>query len=125
MIQNDIFYFVASVLLSLIFLSPSPLFPYGSEIRVQAYTLSNGLRLLMLERHLIPTVSIYIRYRTGAVDEKEGKTRTAHLFEHMMFKGTENIGTRNYPREEKILREIEAVGVSLDQEMMKGNAAAQ
>ncbi|MFH1025303.1 MAG: pitrilysin family protein [Nitrospirota bacterium] len=77
----------------------------------------------MLERHLSPTVSLYIRYRAGAVDEADGQTGTAHLLEHMMFKGTKTIGTRNFLREEKNLRKIENVGSALDREKMKGNAA--
>ena len=48
----------------------------------------------MVERHLSPTVSLYIRHRAGAVDERDGKTGTAHLLEHMLFKGTRTIGTR-------------------------------
>ena len=109
----------------LFFFSPHALFPYELENRVQAFTLKNGLRLLMLERHLSPTVSIYIRYRSGAVDEADGKTGTAHLLEHMMFKGTKTIGTKNYPREEKLLLKIEKMGAALDREKKKGNSADQ
>jgi predicted Zn-dependent peptidase len=77
----------------------------------------------MLERHLSPTVSIYIRYRAGAVDEADGKTGTAHLLEHMMFKGTRTIGTRNYAAEKKLLLQIERVGTALDREKAKDKAA--
>jgi len=123
MVQNNTFYFILSILLASFLLFPSPIFSYELENRVQAFTLKNGLRLLMLERHLSPTVSIYIRYRSGAVDEADGKTGTAHLLEHMMFKGTKTIGTRNYHREEGILLKIEQVGTALDLEGMKGNSA--
>jgi predicted Zn-dependent peptidase len=105
-------------------LLPSHLPAQGLGERVQRVTLQNGLRLLMLERHLSPTVAIYIRYRAGAADETDGKTGTAHLLEHMMFKGTKSIGTRDYPREVKILRRIEKVGIALDREKAKGKAAA-
>jgi predicted Zn-dependent peptidase len=57
----------------------------------------------MVERHLSPTVSSYVRHRAGAVDERDGKTGTAHLLEHMLFKGTRTIGTRNYRLEKKSL----------------------
>jgi predicted Zn-dependent peptidase len=77
----------------------------------------------MVERHLSPTVSIYIRYRSGALDEADGKTGTAHLLEHMLFKGTKTIGTRNYRQEERILRKVETAGSALDREKMKGAAA--
>jgi len=106
-------------------LLPSPLSSYNLEKQVHAFTLANGLRLLIVERHLSPTVSIYIRHRAGAADEAEGKTGTAHLLEHMMFKGTKTIGTKDYLREEKILRRIEEAGTALDRERMKGKAADQ
>lgn len=91
--------------------------------RVQRFTLKNGLRVLMMERHISPTVAIYIRYRAGAVDEVDSKTGTAHFLEHMMFKGTRTIGTRDYAREEKIIQRIENTGKALDREKAKGKAA--
>lgn len=114
---------VTSILWMFLLLLPSNLFSNDIENRIQAFSLKNGLRLLMLERHLSPTVSIYIRYRSGAVDEADGKTGTAHLLEHMMFKGTKTIGARNYPREQKLLLKIEAAGTALDREKMKGKSA--
>jgi len=123
MIQNKRLFFITTAAWILLLLLPSPLFSYDLENRIQAFTLKNGLRLLMLERHLSPTVSIYIRYRSGAVDEADGKTGTAHLLEHMMFKGTTTIGARNYPREQKLLSKIEAAGTALDREKMKGSRA--
>ncbi len=56
----------------------------------------------MLERHLSPTVSLYIRHRIGAADETDGEYGAAHFCEHMMFKGTTTIGTRNYSLEKII-----------------------
>jgi predicted Zn-dependent peptidase len=107
----------------LLLLLPSRLWAQEFGEKVQSLTFKNGLRLLMLERHLSPTVAIYIRYRAGAADEADGKTGTAHLLEHMMFKGTRTIGTRDYIREEKILNRIEKIGTALDREKMKGKAA--
>ncbi len=77
----------------------------------------------MLERHLSPTVSLYIRHRIGAADETEGEYGAAHFCEHMMFKGTKTIGTRNYSLEKKILDEIEKTGNALDKEKRKGHKA--
>jgi len=108
----------------LLLLLPSRISAQELGKKVQRFTLKNGLRLIMLERHLSPTVAIYIRYRTGAADEADGKTGTAHLLEHMMFKGTRTIGTRDYRREEKILHRIEKIGTALDRENAKGKAAA-
>ncbi len=94
------------------------------ENRVQKYTLDNGIRVLLLERHLSPTVSLYIRQRAGAVDEVSGKTGAAHLLEHMMFKGTTSIGSRNAEMEGRILREINETGQKLDLEREKPGGMA-
>ena len=123
MIRNNKYFFVTSICLVFLFFCPRHLLSYELAKRVQSHTLKNGLRLLMVERHLSPTVSLYIRHRAGAVDEADGKTGTAHLLEHMMFKGTRTIGTRNYRLERKILRKIEEVGAAIDREKMKGTAA--
>jgi predicted Zn-dependent peptidase len=103
---------------------PSFLLAQNFVDKVQRLTLKNGLRLIMLERHLSPTIAIYIRYRSGALDEADGKTGTAHMLEHMMFKGTRTIGTRDYRREEKILNQIVKIGTILDQERAKAKAAS-
>jgi len=82
--------------------------------------LKNGLTVLMLERHVSPTVALYIRHLVGAVDEIKGESGAAHLLEHMMFKGTTTIGTKNYPAEKILLQKIERTGAALDKE--RGNA---
>ena len=92
--------------------------------RVQKFTLKNGLTLLVLERHINPTVSLYIRHRVGAVDEDSDKNAgTAHILEHMRFKGTTTIGTTNYEKEREILLDIDQIGWKLDLEKKKGDAA--
>jgi len=102
---------------------PEIAFSYDLEKKVVSHTLENGLKILMVERHLSPTVSFYIRHRVGAVDEADGRTGTAHLLEHMLFKGTKTIGTKNFRKEEKILKNIVKIGESLDLERMKGKGA--
>ena len=54
--------------------------------------LRNGLRLIVSEDHTAPTFSIAVVYNVGSRDERQGRTGFAHLFEHMMFKGSENVG---------------------------------
>ncbi|OLE54444.1 MAG: hypothetical protein AUG51_08235 [Acidobacteria bacterium 13_1_20CM_3_53_8] len=55
-------------------------------------TLKNGLRVQLAEDHSAPVVSINITYDVGSRNEREGRTGFAHLFEHMMFKGSQNVG---------------------------------
>ncbi len=112
---------IISILLLIII--PSLVFSYELEKKVLSYTLKNGLKILMVERHLSPTVSFYIRHSVGAIDEDDGRTGTAHLLEHMMFKGTKTIGTKNYKKEDKILRLIAKTGGKLDIERMRGKYA--
>src|SRR5215213_3063055 len=56
-------------------------------------TLKNGLRVITVEDHSAPVIAISITYNVGSRDQHKGRTGFAHLFEHMMFKGSENIGT--------------------------------
>jgi predicted Zn-dependent peptidase len=95
------------------------------EKKIIKTRLDNGLTVLMMERKFSPTVSLYIRYRVGAVDETRGRTGAAHFLEHMMFKGTPTIGTKNFAKEKKLLSQIEQVGQALDDERTKGNKADQ
>ncbi|MGV8059364.1 MAG: M16 family metallopeptidase [Smithellaceae bacterium] len=98
---------------------------YGFDLekKVIKTKLKNGLTVLMLERHISPTVSLYIRHRVGAIDETDGESGAAHFLEHMMFKGTTTIGTKNYASEKKILASIEKTGNALDKEKRRGKNA--
>ncbi len=98
-------------------------FSYDLEKRVSKHTLANGLKILLVERHLSPIVSFYIRHRVGAVDDADGRTGTAHILEHMLFKGTKTIGAKNYAKEEKVLKSIAKTGRALDLEKKKGKDA--
>ena len=95
------------------------------ERKVIREKLKNGLTVLMLERHISPTVSLYIRHRVGAVDETAGQTGAAHLLEHMMFKGTKTIGTKDFAAEKKILDKVNQTSLALDKEKQKGKKANQ
>jgi zinc protease len=64
--------------------------------RIQSLTLDNGLRALLVERHEIPVVSIEVWYHVGSKNEQPGKTGFAHLFEHLMFDGTRNVGPEQF-----------------------------
>ncbi len=62
------------------------------RIPIQQFTLKNGLRVVLSEDHAAPTVSLCITYDVGSRNELPGHTGFAHLFEHMMFQGSENVG---------------------------------
>lgn len=62
------------------------------KVRFQQFKLKNGLRVILSEDHTAPTYSICVTYDVGSRDERPGRTGLAHLFEHMMFQGSENIG---------------------------------
>ena len=64
----------------------------GPVIKFQDVKLNNGLRVIISEDHTAPTVSVAVTYNVGSADEKARRTGFAHLFEHMMFKGSENVG---------------------------------
>jgi predicted Zn-dependent peptidase len=58
---------------------------------IQKFTLPNGLRVILSQDRSIPVVSVAVYYDVGSRNEKEGRTGFAHLFEHMMFQGSENV----------------------------------
>ena len=62
------------------------------DIDFKEFTLNNGLRVLLAEDHRAPTFSIAMTYNVGSRDERPGRTGFAHLFEHMLFQGSENVG---------------------------------
>jgi len=62
------------------------------RIPIEQYTLQNGLRVVLSEDHAAPTVSLCITYDVGSRNELPGHTGFAHLFEHMMFQGSQNVG---------------------------------
>src|SRR5688572_16553192 len=59
--------------------------------------LKNGLRVIISEDHSAPVFTLAVTYNAGSRDERKGRTGFAHLFEHMMFKGSENVGSNEHP----------------------------
>jgi predicted Zn-dependent peptidase len=93
------------------------------EKRITEFTLANGMHFIVLERHAAPVVSFHTYVNAGAVDDPEGKTGLAHMFEHMAFKGTETIGTNNWPEEKNAMAAIEEIYDRLEQERRKRSHA--
>ena len=79
--------------------------------RVTRITLSNGLRVLLYRRGAAPLFAGAVVVRVGGSDEAPGETGIAHMFEHMAFKGTPEIGTTDYPRERKLLADLEILAL--------------
>ena len=100
---------------------------YGQDLPVVERVLPNGLRLLALRREGAPTVAFVMHYRVGAVQERDGETGIAHLLEHMLFKGTTTIGTRDHSAELRLFERIDAIQdsiVALRAERSDGSARA-
>jgi len=93
------------------------------EKRMTEFTLDNGLKFLVLERHEAPVVSFHTYADVGAVDEVKGITGLAHLFEHMAFKGTKTIGTKDYQAEVKVMAKLDELFLAIKAELRKGDRA--
>src|SRR5258708_149719 len=110
--------FLAAILLSAA-LAASAL---AQKVPVVETTLGNGMKLLMVERRADPpeaTIAGGWVAHVGSSNERPGITGIAHLFEHMMFKGTETIGTRNYQKDQEIIAEQEQVRDEMRKEEAK------
>lgn len=83
---------------------------------VEATTLSNGLRVVLYRRGVAPVFAGAVVVRVGGSDEQPGYTGIAHMLEHMAFKGTSRIGTRDHAREKKLLAELEELILTQDPE---------
>jgi predicted Zn-dependent peptidase len=83
------------------------------EDQVTEFTLDNGLRFIVVERHDAPVFTYYAQVKVGAVNEPMGRTGLAHMFEHMAFKGTEKIGTKNWSKERKALEVVDEAYAAL------------
>jgi len=81
--------------------------------------LKNGLRVLVVERPGVPVVSFSFMMPVGAQDAPKGKTGLPHMLEHMMFKGTETIGTLDYKKEKPILEAQDKVAAEVNEEKAK------
>ncbi len=93
--------------------------------RVIEHKLANGMTVLMVERHQAPIVSINMTFGVGGVNEQVGLTGLAHLYEHMAFKGTRTVGTREYEREQAVLDDLTLVGNELDRREREESTRAE
>lgn len=77
--------------------------------QVRTHTLNNGMKFIVLERQEIPVVAFHVYADVGSANESYGITGISHLLEHMAFKGSKIVGTRDYEAEIKILNEMDAL----------------
>ena len=84
------------------------------KIDVKEYTLKNGMKVLILERFNSPTIATYIYFRVGSVREQNGQTGISHLLEHLLFKGSQTIGTTDYQSEKVLLEKQDELMEKID-----------
>ena len=75
--------------------------------QAKEHTLSNGMKFIVLERHEAPVVSFHTYADVGSAQEVYGITGISHLLEHMAFKGTKIVGTKDYDAEAKLLDQVD------------------
>ncbi len=76
------------------------------KLQYEKYKLANGLEVILHENHRLPLVAVDLWYHVGPMNEKMGRTGFAHLFEHMMFQGSEHVGEKAH------FRYLEAAGAN-------------
>ncbi|MBM4159554.1 MAG: insulinase family protein [Ignavibacteria bacterium] len=91
--------------------------------QVIEYQLKNGLKFLILPRHDAPVVSFNTYVDVGSVNENRGITGLAHIFEHLAFKGTSDIGTRDFKKEKAALDALDKAWAAWRAEANKGSRA--
>ncbi len=99
--------------------TPSAAAAVSAGPQAQEHVLSNGMKVVFAPRHLTPTVSAGWVAKVGSVNERPGITGISHLFEHMMFKGTHVIGTRDYAKDQSLLDQQEKLQDEMRAEMSK------
>ena len=95
----------------------------AQKVPVVEKTLANGMRVLMVERHDEPTIAGGWVAHVGSSNERPGITGIAHLFEHMMFKGTPTIGTKDYKKDLEIINAQEKLRDEMREEERKTREA--
>src|SRR5438874_9236633 len=97
--------FFASIVILNVFMCAQDLASFEKRITVKK--LENGLTAIICERPEAPVFSFFTHVDAGSVQDPMGKTGLAHMFEHMAFKGTDKIGTKDYPAEKEALAKVE------------------
>ncbi|PKO95194.1 MAG: insulinase family protein, partial [Bacteroidetes bacterium HGW-Bacteroidetes-9] len=111
------------LILGFLYLSTSAQQTDYKPIDVEVYQLKNGLTVILNEDHNLPQVFGSIMVRAGGKDDPKGATGMAHYQEHMLFKGTEDLGTTNWeaekPHIDSIFRLYDKLGNESDPDIRK------
>ncbi len=83
---------------ALALLVPAALAAQGLHLEYRSFTLPNGLTVFVHEDHSVPIVTVNTWYHVGSADERTGRTGFAHLFEHLMFMGSEHVPTGDFDK---------------------------
>src|SRR5215470_2623421 len=89
------------------------------EQNLTVHKLPNGLTVLIYRRPVAPVFSFFTFVDVGATQEVPGITGLAHMFEHMAFKGTSVVGTKDFPKEKEALAKVDAAYHAYDAERRK------
>jgi zinc protease len=103
-IRSSLVLFFAAILASSVVAQGKTAEIRPPRLAFTAHKISNGLQVVLLEDHDVPVINLQMWYHVGSKDERPGRTGFAHLFEHLMFKGSAHVGTEEHSRI------IEAVG---------------
>lgn len=102
--------FAAAVAAIAIVVAGGPLAAQTLEQKVKEFQLENGMKWLVVERHEAPVAFCAVAYDVGAANEWPNITGISHMLEHMMFKGTEMMGTQNYKKEIPYIEKTDELG---------------
>jgi predicted Zn-dependent peptidase len=87
--------------------------------QVRTHTLPNGMKFIVLERHDAPVAAFHVYADVGSANESYGITGISHILEHMAFKGTKTVGTKDFAAESKVLGDLDAAYAEMRQEETK------
>jgi predicted Zn-dependent peptidase len=95
---------------SLVALAPAAAVSQTLEEKIKTFDLKNGMKFLVVERHEAPVAFCAVAFNVGAANEWPNVTGISHMLEHMRFKGTEMMGTKNYKKEIPYIDQTDALG---------------
>jgi len=106
---------------------PNRIQPYIDRVaeKISEFTLSNGMKFIVMERHQSPTVSFMTYVNVGSAYEQPQKTGAAHFLEHLAFKGTTQIGTQDFQAEQPLLIELDLLADQIKTAKASGQSVTE